>query len=253
MKILGVIPARGGSKGLPNKNLLLLDGKPMIHYTFTEAKKSKFLNRIILSTNSNEIASFASNYEIEYFLHPDKLSTDNSPTFPVIKYLIEHLKTQGYYPDIIVTMRITTPLRLAEDIDGCIEKLIKTNSSSVISVVKLDGIHPIRIKVISENDILMSYDEEEGDIPKRRQDLSPVYIRNGGVYASKIETIENGGLFGKTPRPYIMPTERSVNINNELDYILAEALIKRNKTSHNKGLPTMAVDEEAGWRSCYKR
>lgn len=230
MKILGIIPARGGSIGLPNKNLLPLDGRPMIHYTFTEAKKSKFFNRIILSTNSEEIASFAPEYEIEYFLHPNHLSADNSPTFPVIKFLIDHLKSkEGYHPDIVVTMRITSPLRKVEDIDGCIEKLIQTDSSSVISVVKLDGIHPIRIKIITEKDFLVSYNEEEGDIPKRRQELSPVYIRNGGVYASKIETIENGGFFGKTPRPYIMPPERSVNINNELDYILAEALVNYKK------------------------
>ncbi len=227
MEILGIIPARGGSKGLPNKNLLPLCGKPMIHYTFAEAKKSKFLNRIILSTNSKEIALFALQYDIEYFIHPDNLSMDNSPTFPVIKYLIEHLKIERYRPDIVVTMRITTPLRLVEDIDGCIEKLIKTDSSSVISVVKLDGIHPIRIKVISDDDILTDYNEKEGDIPKRRQELLPVYIRNGGIYASKVETIENGGFFGMTPRPYIMPPERSININNEIDYVLAEALLKR--------------------------
>lgn len=235
MEILGVIPAREGSKGLPNKNTRKLCGQPMINYTLIEAAKSRYLTRIILSTDSSEIASYTNNFKnIEAYTHPSYLSTDDSPTFPVIKHLVDHLKTTNYLPDIVVMMRITTPLRIAEDIDSCISKLIETNASSVISVVKLDGIHPLRMKIISDEDILKDYCETEGDIPKRRQELSPVYIRNGGVYASRIDTIENGGLFGYNPRPYIMPPDRSVNINNELDFLLAEQIMKINKVNNEK-------------------
>lgn len=226
MNILGIIPARKGSKGILNKNTKELCGKPMIQYTIEEAFKSKFLNKIVVSTNDPKVQEISTLTGVDVIIQPEHISLDDSPTYFVIPFVIKELKKLDYHPDIVVLMRITTPLRTSNDIDGCIEKLIKTNASSVISVVKLEGIHPLRMKVINDDDFLLPYEKDEGDIPMQRQKLPPIYMRNGGVYASTIETINKGGMFGSSSRPYIMPSERSVNINEEIDFLLAETLLR---------------------------
>lgn len=226
MKILGIIPARKGSKGILNKNTRELCGKPMLYYSIKEAKESAYINKLVVSTNDPKVKEISAQYNVEVINQPEELSHDNSPTFPIIPFVISELNKVGYYPDIVVLMRITTPLKKAFDIDSCIAKLIETKASSVISVVELIAVHPLRMKVITDDDFLIPYDQDEGDIPSQRQKLSKVFIRNGAVYASTIETINNGGLFGKTSRPYIMPPDRSVNINQEIEFLLAETLLK---------------------------
>lgn len=228
-EILAIIPARGGSKGLPRKNILPLMGKPLISYTIEEAKKSKYINRIIVSTDSKEIADISLNYGAEVpFLRPDNIAGDTSSTDEVIMHTLNYLKdNEGKIPEIICLLQCTSPLRTAEDIDGTIEKLLKNNSSSAVSVSEAKS-NPYWTNIF-KNDHL-EYFLEKGKKIKRRQDLPKVYELNGAVYVAKSEeflregTLETDDVVG-----YIMEDGHSIDIDNILDFKFAELVMEYNK------------------------
>ncbi len=224
-KVLGVITARGGSKRIPGKNLRPLLGKPLIVYTIKAALGSKLLTRVILSTDDDEIMKVGRDCGVEVpFRRPPELAGDTTPTVAVIIHAVEFMEKRGFFPDIIVILEPTSPLRQAEDIDNAIRKHIETDADSVVSVTKTDHWHPIRAKKI-EDDIIDDYclEEKEG---VRRQDLPPAYFRNGAFYSVKRDVLINKHrLYGETTRPYIMPAERSADINEEIDFKLAEVLL----------------------------
>jgi len=225
-KILGIITARGRSRRIPKKNVRELLGKPLIYYTIKAALESKFLARVILSTDHDEIIEIGRKYGVEVpFRRPKELAKDDTPTIDVIIHALNFLEeNEGFSPDIIVILEPTSPLRQAEDIDNAIRKHIETDADSVVSVTKTDHWHPIRAKKI-ENNILYDYclEEQEG---VRRQDLPPVYFRNGAFYSVKREVLMNEHkLYGRVTRPYIMPPERSIDINEEIDFKVAEVLL----------------------------
>ena len=225
-KILGIITARGRSRRIPKKNVRELLGKPLIYYTIKAALESKFLTRVILSSDHDEIIEIGRKYGVEVpFKRPQELAEDDTPTINVIIHAVNFLeKNEGFSPDIIVILEPTSPLRTAEDIDGALKKHIETGADSVVSVVKTDHWHPIRAKKI-ENDILYDYclEEREG---VRRQDLPPVYFRNGAFYSVKREVLmDEHKLYGRVTRPYVMPPERSIDINEEIDFKMAEVLL----------------------------
>jgi len=227
-KILGVIPARGGSKTIPKKNIKILLNKPLIAYTIEAALKSKLLTKVIVSSDDPEIIEVSKKYGAEVpFVRPKELATDTALAVDTIKHAVltmEELERTKY--DYVVMLQPTTPFRTAEDIDAALEKLITTGADSVISVVNVGAMHPARMKKIV-NDRLVDYAEEEiENMP--RQMLTPVYIRNGAIYATKRDVLVNQNTFkGNDCRPYIMPEERSINIDSELDFLLAEAVLKR--------------------------
>ena len=188
-KVLGVITARGGSKGIPGKNIKLLGGKPLIAYTIETAKKSKMLTNLIVSTDAEEIAMIAGRYGVEVpFLRPREYAGDKAPHLPVMKHAIEFMeKQEGIVYDSVVILQPTSPFRTVDDLDGTIKKLIETKADSAVSISEIpSGWHPIKIKKL-EGDKVLPYciPEEEG---LRRQDLPVAYKRNGGVYAITIET-----------------------------------------------------------------
>ncbi len=223
--VLGVITARGGSKRIPGKNLRPLLGKPLIEYTIKAALDSKLLTRVILSTDDDEIMKVGRDCGVEVpFKRPPELAGDATPTVDVVIQAVEFMEKQGFFPDIIVILEPTSPLRQAEDIDKAIRKHIESDADSVVSVTQTDHWHPIRAKKI-EDDILHDYclEEKEG---VRRQDMPPAYFRNGAFYSVKRDVLINEHrLYGRTTRPYIMPPERSVDINEEIDFKLAETLL----------------------------
>ncbi len=227
MKTLAVITARGGSKRIPRKNLRELLGKPLIAYTFEAALKSKLLNRVILSSDDDEIINAARKYGVEVpFKRPPELAEDDTPTLDVIVHAVKFLEErEGYFPDIVVTLQPTSPLRTADDIDHALRKHIETGADSVVSVVEARHWQPIRAKKI-ENDILYSYclEDKEG---VRHQDLPPVYFRNGAFYSVKRDVLmKEHTMYGKITRPYIMPPERSLDIDSEIDFMLTELLMR---------------------------
>lgn len=226
MKALGIIPARGGSKRIPKKNIRKLLGKPLIYYTIRAALGSKLLTRVILSSDDDEIIKTGRKYGVEVsFKRPQELSRDDTPTTDVVIHAVSFLEeNEGFSPDIIVILEPTSPLRTAEDIDNALKKHIETDADSVVSVVRTDHWHPIRAKKI-ENDILRDYCLEEKGVV-RRQDLPPVYFRNGAFYSVKREVLmKEHRIFGSIIRPYIMPPERSVDINEEIDFKIAEMFL----------------------------
>lgn len=211
---------------MPRKNLRPLLGRPLVEYTIKAALESKLLTRVILSTDDDEIIEIGRKYGVEVpFRRPKELAKDDTPTIDVIIHALNFLEeNEGFPPDIIVILEPTSPLRQAEDIDNAIRKHIETDADSVVSVTKTDHWHPIRAKKI-ENDILYDYclEEQEG---VRRQDLPPVYFRNGAFYSVKREVLMNEHkLYGRVTRPYIMPPERSIDINEEIDFEMAEVLL----------------------------
>ncbi len=226
MKILALIPTRGGSKGLQGKNIRPLNGIPMLAYTIKAAQLCPEINEVIVSTENDAIEEVAKEYQARVFRHPPELSLDGKATFPVIKHVAEALKNQGENYDVIVTMRATSPLRKAEDVSAAIALLMQTGAESVVSVVADETGHPIRLKYIDTDGRISSLQEGEEDSPIPRQKLPVVYKRNGAIYATKTTTILNGSLFGSDSRGFIMPKRRSINVNDEDDFLFAEALLR---------------------------
>lgn len=228
-KILGVITARGGSKGIPRKNIKLLAGKPLIAYTIEAAQKSKYLTRFIVSTEDQEIADISKEYGADIpFMRPSELAQDNSTSITVVQHALKKLKkdfNESY--DYLMILQPTSPLRTAEDIDASIVKAVETDADSVMSMYELKDFSLKKLKII-KNDLILPI-KEEGRTSSQRQSLEKLYKRNCAVYLTKTELIEKGDLFGEISRPYLMPEEKSIDINEPLDFEIAEFFVKRKK------------------------
>lgn len=226
-RILGVIPARGGSKGIPGKNLHKISGKPLIQYTIEASKGSKLLSEFIISTDNEEIADFSQSIGGNVpFVRPSRLSTDKALSLPVILHALEFMESSiGNKYDIVVMLQPTTPLRNYKDIDGALSILLDGQADSVISVTEVGGYHPLRMKRIIDGR-LINYIEQGVEDMRPRQDLPPVYIRNGAIYAAYREVlVDNNSFSGNDCYAYNMPPERSVNIDTLDDLTLAKEYI----------------------------
>jgi CMP-N-acetylneuraminic acid synthetase len=228
MNILGVIPARGGSKSVPRKNLADLLGKPLIAYTIEAAKHSRRLSHYVVSSEDAEILAVAKELGAPApFVRPQELASDQAPSLPVVQHAIREMeRMQGLTFDYVVLLQPTTPMRRAEDIDAALDKLIATGADSVISVCDVGAYHPARMRRIVD-DRLVELPIKEPREMARRQDLPPVYIRNGAIYAARrdLVMIENS-MVGEDCRAFVMPEERSVNIDGRLDLLMAEILMR---------------------------
>ena len=220
---MGIIPARGGSKGIPRKNIKLLAGKPLIHYTITEAKKSKYLSYIVVSTEDVEITNLVEKYGVDVVKRPDELSTDDTPTAHVVQHVIKYLQEkENKNFNIIVVLQPTSPLRLVSDIDDAIEMFMKKKCDSVVSVSQVQ--HPPHWMYTIERDILVPIIKGKNIL--RRQDALKIYQLNGAVFVtSKEHLLKNNLIFSGEIKPYIMPIERSIDIDSPLDLKLAELII----------------------------
>ncbi|MCU7805480.1 MAG: acylneuraminate cytidylyltransferase family protein [Candidatus Thiodiazotropha sp. (ex Lucinoma borealis)] len=226
----GVIPARRGSTGVKKKNLRNLCGAPLISYIIESARNSKKLQKVYVSTEDDEIAKVSKECGAEIIRHDPELSGDESPSFFVIRNAQRHLKAIGENPDVIVTLRATSPLCPSFYIDRAVSMLIdQPNADSAISIVKAQ-VHPYKVLKVGDSGYLEYHDSEttESKYPQRRQKFPDVYIRNAAIYAVRSEVIESGSMWGSKAIPIIMPKDVSVNINEEIDFILAEALMRTN-------------------------
>lgn len=227
-RVLGVTAARGGSKGVPGKNIRPINGIPMIAYTIREAKKSKLITRYVVSTDSEEIAAVAREYGAEVQMRPDRLAQDNTAMIDVIQYVTRQCEAEENEPyDVVADLRCTNPLKTVFDIDGAIEKLLLTGADGVIGVNKLDDHHPARIKRVFQDRLIdFAWPEPAAGL---RQELKPdAFIRNGSVYIVLREALADGILLQGSDnlRPWYMPPERSVNVDTELDFVLVEAILR---------------------------
>jgi CMP-N,N'-diacetyllegionaminic acid synthase len=220
LEILGVIPARGGSKAIPRKNLALLRNRPLIAYTCDAVRGSTLLTRTIISTDDPEIAQTVQQYGIEVpFMRPAELSEDSTVIIPVLQHALTALRP--YRPDIVVLLQPTSPLRTSAHIDGALQLMIETNSDTVVSTIKVPHNFSPASVMRMENGLLTPY--AEGTPILRRQDKPLVYARNGpAVLASKTEVIENGALMGNVMRGFEMDRLSSLDIDEAFDLELAD-------------------------------
>jgi CMP-N,N'-diacetyllegionaminic acid synthase len=227
IKILGIIPARGGSKRVPGKNKKLLAGKPLIEYAIESSLQSKYIDTLIVSSDDEEILAIAKRYpKLIALLRPEEISGDEAQA---ITYVHHALASLNYVFDIIVIIQPSSPLTLASDIDATISLLFDNpNADSAVSVMRLDhAIHPIKLKVLDGGSTLKPYLEEENG-RMAAHELPELFVRNCSVYVSKIKTIKEGKIIGDLCLGYVMPRERSIDINDPMDFEFAEFLIKRN-------------------------
>ena len=228
-KILAVTLARGGSKGVKNKNIKKILGKPLIYYTIREALKTSLINDYIISTDSRNILNISKKFGARApFLRPKKYSTDRASSVSALKHAVlwmEREKKIKY--DFIIELMCTNPLKKKNDIESLIKKLINTKADSVIAVNKLEDHHPRRIKKIVNDKIVDFCLKEKKE--SRRQDLKPdAYIRSGSIYGMKRDFLikKNSRYGGKNSRPYILNSKRTINIDNDLDFLVAKEILK---------------------------
>ena len=230
VRALGIIPARGGSKSVPRKNLYPLLGRPLIAWTIGPSLQAKRLDRVILSTEDPEIAETARRLGAEVpFMRPAGLATDDTPDLPVFQHVLSELRErEGYVPDAIVHLRPTQPLRTAEDIDAVIEAWVRSGADCVKSI-RLVAEHPFKMYRIVEDRLAPYLDTEERrrrgpDVP--RQSLEPVYLSAGVVDVIRRETVEAGSTEGGIVVPYLADPERYVNLDSARDFVIAETLMR---------------------------
>jgi len=221
-KILAVITARAGSKRLPNKNILDLAGKPLIVWTIDEAKKSKYIDRLIVNTDSQQIAEISKQYGAEVpFMRPQELANDNADSISVLKHTIDFFNQEF---DYILLLQPTSPLRNVEDIDNAIE-LLNEKTKAVISVCETQH-SPLWSNTLP-NDLSMENFIRPEIKNLRSQDLPKYYRLNGAVYIAEIKYfMGNNGFIGNKTKAFIMSQQNSVDIDTELDFKLCEILIK---------------------------
>ena len=223
-KIIAIIPARGGSKGIPRKNLKLLAGKPLISYTIKAAMQSRYLDRIIVSTDSSEIAVVSKEYGAEVLKRPGQLATDKANVIDVVLQVFKALTKERYEVQAIVLLQPTSPLRTAKDIDKAVEMFLENKAEFLVSVYQLE-VPPHWTFSLQEGYLKPIFGWHYFKL--RKQDVPKVYMPNGAIYISKPETIKKRhGFYSEKTLPYIMPREKSIDIDEEIDLKFAEFLLK---------------------------
>ena len=225
-RILAIIPARGGSKGLPGKNIKNLLGKPLIGWSISHAQESKYVDEIFVSTDSQEIANVAETCGVKVpSLRPAYLASDTASSMDFIEYTINMMEEKGNHFDYLILLEPTSPLRDAEDIDKCLEMLIDhPTAKSIVGVCKSEGQHPISLTKINDG-FLVPYIERTKSV--RRQDLEELFFFEGTVYATSIEGFRQYRLFyHKECLAYVVPKWKSFEVDDFIDFTIIEAIMK---------------------------
>ena len=227
-KILCVLQVRGGSKGVPKKNIREVNGKPLMTWTIESAKKSGVFDGIWVSSDSDEILEVGIKEKVDTIKRPEELSGDEVLSVDSLHWAVDNIEkqTEATY-DYVVELPVVCPLRNETHIREAVEKLITTGADRVISVTQMTDKHPVRMKRITDDDLIEDFCSEypEGDAG-RRQDLEPCYIRNGGIYSMKRDTLmKEKTRHGKVSRPYVMEDKYSINIDSEMDLKIAEVML----------------------------
>lgn len=229
MRVLGIVPARGGSKGIPGKNVRLLGGKPLLAWTAEAALAARRLSRVVLTTDDERIAEVGRGCGLEVpFLRPAELAQDDTPTLPVLRHAVAELEKTGDRFDAVCLLQPTSPLRRAGDIDGCIELLETEDLDAVASVLPVPVEHNPHWVYFRDGDgLLRLATGEEQPIP-RRQELPPAFHRDGAVYVTRRDVLmEGNSLYGRRLGGYLVEAladTRSVNLDTPADWERAEKL-----------------------------
>ena len=231
MYVLGIIPARCGSKSVQKKNIRLLAGKPLIAYTIKTAQMCKMLNRTVVSTDGAEIAEVAKKYGGDVpFIRPKDLSLDNTPMIPVLQHAVSSIeKKENSRVDVVVLLDPTSPFRRVEDIEACIQKLERENADSVVTVCEVEH-NPYFVMVELDNGKLVPLIKSDKVIT-RRQDAPEVYRINAAVYAVKRDVLMNANkIITDNTMAVIMSQQLSTHIDHVVDFEFAEYLMEKGLT-----------------------
>ncbi|PIR20604.1 MAG: hypothetical protein COV45_05240 [Deltaproteobacteria bacterium CG11_big_fil_rev_8_21_14_0_20_47_16] len=235
-QIVGIIPARAGSKSIKNKNLKMLGGKPMIAYTIEAAKQSRHIGRVIVTTEDEGIASVAKEYGAEVpFLRPKELAEDHVTDLPVFQHVLHELAQQeNYFPKIVVQLRPTSPLRRTIDIDGAIELFLQSPEVDCVRTVTAALQHPLKMWRIEDGSLVpfiapSLYGIEEA-YNQPRQKLPKAFVQNGAVDVIRAETIlEKNSMSGSVMKAFVMDEDISVNVDSPIDFELAELALSQTR------------------------
>lgn len=232
VRCLAVIPARGGSKSVPFKNIRLLGGRPLVGYTIEAALKTPPVDRVLVSTEDETISRIARELGAEVpFFRPRDLAEDHVPTWPVVLHAIEYLeRVEGWFPEVIITLWPTTPLRATEDIESGIQLLLQSEADTVVALVRVEERHPYWMKRLEGGRVVPFVEGVEQMV--QRQDLPPLYMMNGGFTIRRrvvYDWLANGEPEYKREQTlgYVMDPMCSIDINTELDFLLAETILEK--------------------------
>ena len=222
-KIVAIIPARGGSKGIPHKNITNLCGKPLIGYTIEAAKQSTYIDDVIVSTDDLEIKKVSEQYGASVpFIRDSDIASDEAKTISVVVDALQRLQAGGQEYDVVILLQPTSPLRTAEEIDVAIEVFFQHQMEGVVSVNVADT-SPFLLRTIHNHRLHRIIDESS---TVRRQDMPTYYEVNGDIYINRVEEVTEGLSFNDNPIPYIMNRDHSVDIDTWDDLIVAEKILK---------------------------
>lgn len=240
MRVLGIIPARGGSKGVPRKNIRSLGGKPLLAYTVESALSSKLLTHTVLSTDDAEIAEVGRSLGLEVpFMRPRELALDETPTFPVVLHALAAMEAVGEKFDAVCLLQPTNPLRKSSDIDTCIRLLETSGADSVVSILPVPDTFNPKWVYWRSPDGKMELASGDLEPVSRRQELPQAFHRDGSIYVTRRNVLfEQGNLYGIDVRGYEMDADRSVNIDTQDDWESAEILVHKNTV----GLGSISTD-----------
>jgi len=227
MKILAIVPARGGSKRLPGKNIKRLHGKPLIQWAIESASGIAEISRVIVSTDCSEIADIAARSGAEVpFLRPEELASDTSSSTDVIKHALRHYEAQGEHFDYVLLLQPTSPIRNAQHTQGAIELLKEKQADAVVSVCECDH-SPLWSNTLPDDQSMDGFIRPELK-NTRSQDLPDYFRLNGAIYITKVSRFfeENSLFLSSNIYAYVMDGESSVDIDHELDFLLAETILK---------------------------
>lgn len=221
--VLGIVPARGGSKGIPGKNIRVLAGQPLLEYTVRAARASGVIDRLILSTDSEEIAAVGSRLDIEVpFLRPAELARDDTPMLPVLEHAVGFLEKGGWVPDIVVLLQPTSPLRKPRYIIDAVSLLHTAGCDSVVSVVEIPRHWSPDYVMKIENEKLVPFLPGNERIT-RRQDARPAYSRDGTIYVFWRDVLMlQHTIYGADCRPLVVPEQESLTLDSLADWATAE-------------------------------
>jgi len=230
MEVLGLIPARGGSKGIPRKNIAMMAGKPLIAWTIEAARSSRSITRVVVTTDDVHIAATARAWGAEVpFIRPAKLARDNTPGMLPVMHAIRWMdKHENYHPSFVMVLQPTSPLRASEDIDGAFDVAKKNHADAVVSVSSVRQ-HPFLMKAMDARGRLHPFIESARDCATR-QKLPKVFALNGAIYLARRtvlvtkETFYTNKTFG-----YVMAQEKSIDVDTKFDFRVAESLLEKQR------------------------
>ena len=224
-KVLSIIPARGGSKGLPRKNIIDLAGKPLIAWTIEASLNSKYITKTIVSSDDKEILDISTKYGSEVIKRPNNLSSDVATSESVVRHAIDYLESMGEIFDIVVLLQPTSPLRGYKDIDNAFETMFNSSATAVISVHEFDS-KILKAFKVNSSGFLQTISSNNNSF-MRRQDLPSVFMPNGAIYIISKEVFDSvDSFFTNKTLYYLMPTEKSIDIDSKEDLINIEHIVK---------------------------